>query len=192
MCSRPASPNCPGSLFTSIRHFPPVIVANAHCTPLMIGEHTREKKPFYNSIFFHRRPYRLKLPLPRSDNSFALLAPTGFLHRVYSGLIKSAMHLLFHPLFWQLYFLSRTTRTRTLQCKLTKYNKVLRTPICVHVYDQFCKVLNRTELCKVAWKLPRTWLYCLTLTCALKMIYKQIVWSLWENEYLSCVTCFLT
>ena len=128
MCSRPASPNCPGSLFTSIRHFPPVIVANAHCTPLMIGEHTREKKPFYNSIFFHRRPYRLKLPLPRSDNSFALLAPTGFLHRVYSGLIRPAVHLLFHPIFWQLYFLSRTTRTRTLQCKLTKYTKVLRTP----------------------------------------------------------------
>ena len=128
MCSRPASPNCPGSLFTSICHFPPVIVANAHCTPLMIGEHTREKKPFYNSIFFHRRPYRLKLPLPRSDNSFALLAPTGFLHRVYSGLIRCAVHLLFHSLFWQSYFLSRTTRTRTLQCKLTKYTKVLRTP----------------------------------------------------------------
>ena len=123
MCSRPASPNCPGSVFTSIRHFPPVIVANAHCTPLMIGEHTREKKPFYNSIFFHRRPYRLKLPLPRSDNSFALLAPTGFLHRVYSGLIRPAVHLLFHPLFWQSYFLSLTTRTRTLKCKLTKYTK---------------------------------------------------------------------
>ena len=99
MCSRPASPNCPGSLFTSIRHFPPVIVANAHCTPLMIGEHTREKKPFYNSIFFHRRPYRLKLPLNRSDNSFALLAPTGFLHCVYSGLIRCAVHLIFHPIF---------------------------------------------------------------------------------------------
>ena len=52
MCSRPASPNCPGSLFTFIHHYPPVIVANAHCTRHMLPEHTREKKPFYDSDIF--------------------------------------------------------------------------------------------------------------------------------------------
>ena len=190
MCSRPASPNCPGSLFTSIRHFPPVIVANAHCTPLMIGEHTREKKPFYNSIFFHRRPYRLKLPLPRSDNSFALFCIVSP-DRISTSCLQWSNQICsappFSPTFLTIIFPIAFHQDQDITVQVDKVYQM-----CVHVYDQFCKVLNRTELCKVAWKLPRTWLYCLTLTCALKMIYKQIVWSLWENEYLSCVTCFLT
>ena len=75
MCSRPACPNCPGSLFTFIHHYPPVIVANAHCSALVssyLNEHVRRNR-FTIPIFFQRRPYCLQLLFPRSDRSFALL-----------------------------------------------------------------------------------------------------------------------
>ena len=51
MCSRPASQNCPGSLFTFIHHYPPPVnVANAHCALRLPEPEPRKKKPF--SEFF--------------------------------------------------------------------------------------------------------------------------------------------
>ena len=75
ICSRPASPNCPGSLFTFIHQSCILLSLLPMHTRLMAPwaytwEETVSRVRYFSTLV---RPYCLELPFPRSDRSFALL-----------------------------------------------------------------------------------------------------------------------